>query len=132
MVLAYLAMLAAAPAQCAPVDLALGNLPASYRGKRFREASANFAAAYARACKEGLLKTRPLSPSRRLVLVNAPDANVASIYTSKGRAVLEYWFVTHDGKTHVPTAAELHEAIFCAVHGASEKEQEESGRCLPD
>jgi hypothetical protein len=33
---------------------------------------------------------------------------------------------------NVPSAAEIEEAIFCAVHGASEKEQEESGRCLPD
>jgi hypothetical protein len=127
-----LALLAAASAHCAPVSLALGEMPASYRGRRFREISASFATAYDRACNEGLLKAKSLAPSRRLVLFNAPDANVASIYTAKGRTILEYYFVTHDGKTHVPSATELHEAIYCALHGASAKEQEESGRCLPD
>jgi hypothetical protein len=126
------AFLAAATAQCAPVDLALGEMPASYRGRRFREISASFAVAYAQACKEGLLKGKSLASSHRLVLLNAPEANVASIYSVKGRTVLEYYFVTGDGKTHVPSAAELHEAIYCTMHGASAKEQEESGRCLPD
>ena len=126
------AFLAAATAHCAPVSLVLGEMPASYRGRRFREISASFTSAYDRACKEGLLKAKQLASSNRLMLHNAPDANVASIYNAKGRTLLEYYFVTHDGKTHVPSAAELHEAIYCATHGASAKEQEESGRCLPD
>jgi hypothetical protein len=46
--------------------------------------------------------------------------------------VLEYPFLTADGVTHTPSAAELGEAIFCAVQGASQQEEEESGRCLPD
>ena len=131
MLLAYLALAAASPAHCAPVNLALADLPATFRGKPFRETSANFSKAYAQACAQGLMKAKPLVASR-LSLINAPDANVASIYTIKSRTVLEYPFLSHDGRTHVPGVAELHEAIFCAVRGASAKEQEESGRCLPD
>jgi hypothetical protein len=130
MLLAYLALAAASPAHCAPLNLALADLPATFRGKPFRETSANFSKAYAEACAQGLMKAKPLAA--RLSLINAPDANVASIYTIKSRTVLEYPFVSHDGRTHVPGVAELHEAIFCAVRGASAKEQEESGRCLPD
>ena len=97
-----------------------------------RKTSANFAQAYARACAEGLLKAKPLTPSGRLVLVNAPDANMGSIYPSGGRTMFEYWFLTHDGRTHLPSAGQIHEAIYCATIGASAKEQEDSGRCLPD
>ena len=46
--------------------------------------------------------------------------------------LLEYPFVTDFGKANVPSAADLHEAIYCAVKGATAKEEEESGRCLPD
>jgi len=130
MLLAYLGLAATSPAHCAPVNLALADLPATFRGKPFRETSANFSKAYAQACAQGLMKAKPLAA--RLSLINAPDANVASIYTIKSRTLLEYPFVSHDGRTHVPGVAELHEAIFCAVRGASAKEQEESGRCLPD
>ena len=84
-----------------------------------------------------MLKSRPLIPvnganAGKLFLINAPTANVASIYPGDGRMVLEYQFVENDGKVSVPDAAELKEAIFCAVVGASDKEREESGRCLPD
>ena len=130
------------PARCAPVGLALSG-PKSFTAKfsaksaAFARTTANFAKAYAKACAEGLLKARPLIPvnganAGKLFLVNAPDANVAAIYPGSGRMVLEYWFVDHKGKANAPAVNELHEAIYCAVHGASEKEQEESGRCLPD
>ncbi len=46
--------------------------------------------------------------------------------------VLEYPFLTADGATHVPSTSEFGEAIFCTVHGASQQEEEASGRCLPD
>ena len=130
-----LLLLATASAQCPPVQLTVGkDIPAKFapKSRPFAQTSANFSKAYAAACAEGLVRKKKLAPSRRITLHNAPDANIASIYDSGGRTLLEYWFVTHDGKAHVPAVKELHEAIYCAVHGASEKEQEESGRCLPD
>jgi len=132
MFLAYLALMAALPLRCAPVDLAVApkSMPTAFSAALVRRTSANFARAYARACAEGLIKGRPLP--RRVFLLNAPAANVASIYRSGNRTVLEYWFVTDDGKAHMPSVDDLHEAIYCAVRGASEAEQEESGRCLPD
>lgn len=130
--LAALALAAASP-QCPAVELVLfDKMPAAFRGKPFRETSASFVKAYAQACAQGLLKKKALATGDRLTLTNAPDSNVASIYTAKGRSLLEFSFVDHSGKVHVPTTAELHEAIFCAVQGASAAEQEESGRCLPD
>jgi hypothetical protein len=142
MLIAFLAVLAAAPAQCAPVQLSAEGETTTFiaqfanNSDGFRKTSANFAAAYAQACKEGLLN-KPLigakDPDRKhLFLHNAPDANVASIYSVKQRTLLEYPFLSPDGKLQIPTQDELHEAIYCAVHGASPKEQEESGRCLPD
>ena len=126
----------AAPARCAPVSLAMSGGPKSFTtafsptSKAFKSTSANFARAYTKACADGLLKSDRL-PSR-LVLRNAPEANVASIYPSNGRTVLEYYFVTADGRRHVPDVDELREAIFCNLRGATQAEQEESGRCLPD
>ena len=101
----------------------------------------NFGTAYRQACFKGLMRNRPLVkpgsvPPGRLFLRNAPDANVASIYNEggegerPGRMVLEYAFVAHDGAVNVPSADELEEAIFCAVHGVTSEEDE--GRCLPD
>jgi hypothetical protein len=131
-----LALAAAPSAHCPKVGLALAEkqIPATFRGKPFRQTSANFAKAYAKACSEGLLKTKALlsGNDKRLFLSNTPNANVASIYTIHGRTILEYSFVSEDRKTHVPSMDELHEAIFCAAHGASAREQVESGRCLPD
>jgi len=126
----------AATARCAPVSLALAGGPKSFttafapKSKAFKSTSANFARAYAKACADGLLKPRDI-PSR-LVLHNAPEANVASIYVSGGRTVLEYYFITPDGRRHVPGVEVLHEAIYCSVRGATPQEEEESGRCLPD
>jgi hypothetical protein len=127
----------AAANKCVPVSLAVsGAKPFTkvfVRGSpALKKMPANFAQAYARACAEGLLKAKPLTASGRLFLLNAPDANVASIYRSSGRTLLEFPFLGGDGRTDIPDAKELHEAIYCAVHGASAKEQQESGRCLPD
>ena len=103
----------------------------------------NFNAAYRQACLKGVLSGRRLiKPGSvrpgTLFLLNAPDANVASIYNDGepggrlGRMVLEFPFVTADRRVHVPGVADLEEAIFCAVQGATEAETEEEGRCLPD
>ena len=128
-------ILAAAAAHCAPVELSVAGNAKTFISKFARNSgglaktSANFDKAYAKACKEGLFKAKPLIAAKggKLFLVNAPDANVASIYGSDKRTVLEYHF-----DSGVPSADDLHEAIYCAVHGATAKEQEESGRCLPD
>jgi hypothetical protein len=96
----------------------------------------NVRAAFKSACASHLLKGSTIPQlrgisSRRLYLLNAPEANVASLYVHHGQLVLEYPFLT-DGKAQLPASSEIHEAIYCAVRGASQKEQEESGRCLPD
>ena len=133
-----LALAAAAPAHCAPVDLTVAGNPKTFIAKfarnsnGFSKTAENFGKAYAKACSDGLLKAKPLvgaksADRRHLFLVNAPAANVASIYESDKRTVLEYPF-----ETRIPSADELHEAIYCAVHGATTKADEESGRCLPD
>jgi hypothetical protein len=73
-----------------------------------------------------------------LFLTNAPDANDVAIYRQAdesdqpGDMTLEYYFVTADGKVHVPSQADLAEAIYCAVEGASQQDEDESGRCLVD
>jgi hypothetical protein len=136
-----LLLLLAAPAaglpKCPPVSLVATGSKAFTKAfaptsPAFKKTSADFAEAYAKACAEGLPKAKPLSPSGRLFLINAPDANMGSIYTTNGRTIFEYWFLTHDGRAHVPSAGQIHEAIYCATVGASAKEREESGRCLPD
>lgn len=112
-------------------------------GVSFRQLEANFAAAYRKACADGLFAAAPLVPAEvphpgTLFLVGAPQANVAAIYREgeeqdqPGDMALEYPFIAADGLLQVPGQDELYEAIYCAAHGASEAEQEESGRCLPD
>ena len=129
------AAVAASPAHCAPVELSIAGSARTFvsqfarNSNGFRRTSANFAKAYALACAEGLIKGRPLPPT--LHLFNAPEANDVSIYRSGKAMLLEYPFVA-GRKVNVPSVDDLHEAIFCAVHGASPTEQEESGRCLVD
>jgi hypothetical protein len=143
---------AATPATgCAPVpDLALSQDFSDPRelfqaddSKPFAQLRKNFAAAYAKACASGVLRGHPLVERgvphpRTIYVINAPDSNVASFYRQAKDAanpadmVLEYHFVTSDGVAQVPSADDLGEAIYCAVHGASAKEEEESGRCLAD
>jgi hypothetical protein len=109
----------------------------------WRQTEERFDSAYRRACAGGMLRDRPLIQAGaphpdRLFLKNAPEANVASIYREgeegavPGDMVLEYPFLTAGDAIHAPSGADLDEAIFCSVHGASRKEAEESGRCLPD
>lgn len=110
------------------------------QSERFRNLQSNWAAAYRRACDQGLFRPRPLirqneGPADRLFLVNAPEANIAAIYYDEGRdrrTILEYYFIAGDGRAYVPDSDDLFEAIYCHVHGASEQEQETSGRCLAD
>ena len=108
-----------------------------YGTPRRRDIEDSVRAAFKSACKYGLLKGSTVPAlqgvsTRRLYLSNAPNANVASLYARDGRLILEYPYVAPDRSVHVPTPTEIQEAIYCAVHGASAKEQEESGRCLPD
>jgi hypothetical protein len=129
----------AAAEKCLPPTLAMAD-NAKLESALMDETEANFAAAYKGACDKALLTDKPLIDPKaadqgRIFLVNAPEANVASIYLSDvdgNRIVLEYPFLTTDGKTQVPSPAELEEAIYCAVRGATPQEQEASGRCLVD
>jgi hypothetical protein len=112
----------------------------SLKSDQWKEAQANFQSAYEASCAKDVLSDVPLIDPKatdqgRIFLVNAPEANVASIYLSDvdgSRMVLEYPFLTTDGKSQVPTADELEEAIYCSVVGATPEEQESTGRCLPD
>ena len=125
--------------QCAPPILAMAD-SAQLGSTLLDETKANFATAFQSACAKGMLKATPLvdpkaADQSTLFLVNAPEANVASIYLSEvdgSRMVLEYPFLTTDGKTQVPSPDELEGAIYCAVVGATPEEQESSGRCLVD
>jgi len=106
------------------------------------EAEANIREGFRRACAEGLryeeiVITDPERPPYLLHLHNSPEGNVATLaedlLTSGERwLVLEYPFVASDGSVNVPSPEEIHEAIYCAIRGATEQEQQESGRCLPD
>ncbi len=144
-----------AAAQRRPARPACAPMPTLVIGERFpdprrvfgpdspgmRATRAEFEIAYARACREGLLRRgRLLNGSNNVLhLLNAPDANIASIYPISvggyhglNRTGLEYAFVSHEGTLNVPNADELHEAIYCRIVGATPREQEEEGRCLPD
>jgi hypothetical protein len=106
----------------------------------YQRTEAAFEAAYRQSCANGLLREAPLFPPDAaepgtLLLKNAPDANIASLYRESDAdrsLVLEYPFVSGEGAARVPTEEELGEAIYCSVRGASGQEQEESGRCLAD
>ena len=143
---------AAQPPACAPApQLLLAGDFADPRGAfaaggaQFHRLETVFAAAYRAACADGVLRRSALIPPGaadpgHVRVKNAPDANVASLYldgeegapVSRQHMVLEFPFVTADGATHVPSQDDLREAIFCEVQGASQREEEESGRCLPD
>lgn len=100
--------------------------------------TANFRAAFDKACAEGLFATEPLIDERAidkgtLFVLHAPEANVTSIYFSHSAAPPAMLVESPFGEPpQVPSAEELHEAIYCAMVGATEQEMEESGRCLPD
>lgn len=125
--------------RCVPPALALAD-GSQLGSAMLSETKSNFAAAYESACAKDMFKARPLieraaADQDQLFLINASEANVASIYLSDvdgNRMVLEYPFLTTDGRSQVPSADELEEAIYCAVRGATPQEQEASGRCLVD
>ena len=147
----FLAMTApgAGPAACAipivQVPAPDNNFAAKFAdGSALRKrAEANVAAAFRSACAKGLLAGATIPKlegvsTRQLFLENWPDANVASIEADQltggtgWRLMLGYPFVASDGSVNVPSAEEIEEAIYCAVGGATEQEQAETGRCLPD
>ena len=129
-----------APTRCKAPTLAMAGEAQSLKSEQVKEAQANFDAAYSKSCDKKLFGEKPLVDPKakdqgRVFLINAPEANVASIYLSEvdgSQMVLEYPFLTTEGKSQVPTADELEEAIYCAVRGATPEEQEASGRCLVD
>ncbi len=97
----------------------------------------NFTIAIAQACDEGLMARQPLIDPRSkekntLFLANAPEANIASIYFNEGATWMEGPFVDGEGHVQVPGPDAIKEAIYCHTIGATEQEQETTGRCLPD
>ena len=136
-------MLAAGPDRCSPpVVMLIGN-DKSFTVRfwagtpRRRTLEDNIRGAFKSACKHGLLKGSTIAKlggvsARRLYLSNAPNANGASLYARDGRLLLEYPFVAADRSMKVPSAQEIQESVYCAVHGATPTEQTKSGRCLPD
>ena len=125
---------------CAQPELILAGSDTKLSDNVVTKTKANFATAFGRSCVNGTLESGEFYDPEaidlgRLFLFNAPDANIASIYVSKAngnRMVLEFPFLTADGQSHVPSTEELEEAIYCNVVGATPKEQESIGRCLPD
>ena len=98
---------------------------------------ANFTVALAQACAEGLMAKTPLvdpcSKQKNLLLIaNAPNANIASIYFNDGATWMEGPFFADGQHVQVPGPEALKEAIYCHTVGATEQEEETSGRCLPD
>jgi hypothetical protein len=100
--------------------------------------SERFRAAVERACHDGLFADAPLIDHRSvdrstLFVMNAPEANVTSIYFSPSAAPPNTLLESPFGDPpQIPSVADLHEAIYCVTKGATEKEMEEQGRCLPD
>ena len=98
----------------------------------------NFRTALDKACREGLLEGEPIVDERAYVkntifVMNAPEANVTSLYFGPSAAPPAMLLESPVGEPpQVPSVEELHEAIYCWTKGATEEEQETSGRCLPD
>jgi hypothetical protein len=66
-------------------------------------------------------------------VMNAPEANVTSLYFGPSAAPPAMLLESPFGDPpQIPSVADLHEAIYCWTRGATEEEQEASGRCLPD
>lgn len=129
-----------APTDCAPPEILLAQSGTRLTQDIVARTKANFASAYGQSCVKGILGSGELLDPKavdpgRLFLFNAPEANVASIYLSKrngDRMVLEFPFLTADGRATVPSVNELEEAIYCNLVGTTPEEQEKDGRCLPD
>jgi hypothetical protein len=100
--------------------------------------TANFRAAFDRACAEKLFAEGPLIDERSyerstLYVVAANEANVASIYFApSGAPPVTMMEVPFRDPPQIPTVEDLHETIYCWMQGATAEEQETTGRCLPD
>ena len=98
----------------------------------------NFRAALDKACSEGLLEGDPIVDQRAqakdtIFVMNAPEANVTSLYFGPSAAPPAMLLESPFGNPpQIPSVEDLHEAIYCWTKGATEEEQETSGRCLPD
>ena len=140
---------AAAPiAQCASPTVELAGKDRAFasnfaRGSERRKAiEANVRSAFQAACAKRLIQGAAIpnldgASTARLFLENWPDANIASLEADQlpdrsWRLMLGHPFVASDGSVNVPSAADIEEAIYCAVRGATEQEQAETGRCLVD
>jgi len=116
------------------LDFAAANLDAKEQ-RRFAD---NFRVAFDKACVGKLFAEKPLIDPRSidkstLFIMNSPEANVTSIYFAPSAAPPNTLLESPFGEPpQVPSVEDLHEAIYCAVKGATPKEEEESGRCLPD
>lgn len=100
--------------------------------------SENFRVAFYKACGEKLFADGPLIDAESankstLFVLNAPEANVTSIYFSPSAAPPNTLIESPLGTPpQIPSVDDLHEAIYCAVRGATPEEEERDGRCLPD
>jgi hypothetical protein len=98
----------------------------------------NFRVALDKACSEGLLGGDPIVDERAYVrdtifVLNAPEANVTSLYFGPSAAPPAMLLESPFGDPpQVPSVEDLHEAIYCWTKGATEEEQDTTGRCLPD
>ncbi len=98
----------------------------------------NFRIALDKACTEGLLEGDLIVDERAYVkdtifVMNAPEANVTSLYFGPSAAPPAMLLESPFGDPpQVPSVEDLHEAIYCWTKGATDEEQETSGRCLPD
>lgn len=98
----------------------------------------NLRVALDKACAEGLLEGDPIVDQRAeakdtIFVMNAPEANVTSIYFGPSAAPPAMLLESPFGDPpQIPSVEDLHEAIYCWTKGATEEEQETSGRCLPD
>ena len=98
----------------------------------------NFRVAFDKACTEGLMGSEPLvewgaAVKDTIFVLDAPEANVTSLYFAPPGSVQRMLLESPFGDPpQVPSVEDLHEAIYCWTKGATEEEQETSGRCLPD
>ena len=98
----------------------------------------NFRIAFDKACAEKLFDDNYLTDERShdrsvLYVVAANEANVASIYFApSGAPPATMMEVPFRDPPQIPSVEELHETIYCWARGATEEEEETTGRCLPD
>lgn len=111
---------------------------ANLRSKEQSRFSENFRVAFYKACGEKLFADGPLIDAESankstLFVLNAPEANITSIYFSPSAAPPAMLIEAPFGDPpQSPSVEDLHEAIYCATKGATPEEEERDGRCLPD